>query len=181
MPLQQAGREVLQSAFLAHGRLMFAAALTVTTDPAVAHDAVQDSLFALPRHLDTIARLSDSSLKSYLCRSARNRAIDLMRKQGREALNLSLSEPGSEGLLAGLPGIGTQTPEDTVILMMMLEELRRALSHLPGEDQLLLRLRYQDGLALRQIADLFRLKPATLRSRHSRLLKGLKEDMKEWQ
>jgi RNA polymerase sigma factor (sigma-70 family) len=56
-----------------------------------------------------------------------------------------------------LPSAGGRSPEDDVRERELQEALRQALQALPASDRLLLRLRFQDGVAVAEIARIFSL------------------------
>src|SRR5262245_22175281 len=87
-------REGLSRALVDHGDRLYALALRVTRDPDLASDALQEAFAtALERAADF---RGESSLGTWLHRIVYNKAIDLVRKRGKEA-----ALPDEDGLALG--------------------------------------------------------------------------------
>lgn len=101
----------------------------------------------------------DSSLRTYLYRTVRNRGIDVVRKQKRHALfsldRLEAQEP------AGSMG----DPEAALIKKEDLARLHRVLGRLKEEERTLLILKDREGLSYEEIASIMGRPLGTVRSR----------------
>ena len=139
-------------------------------DPATAEEIVQDTLSALWRkaHLFDPAK---SSLSTWIYRIARNRRIDLARRDRSDRID------PEDPILHPLP----ETEPDRAIDARRREQvLRLALDGLPAEQLELVRLAFFEGLSHAQVAERTGLPLGTVKSRirlaFSRLRRVLEAD-----
>lgn len=112
-----------------------------------ARDVVQETFLRLCDKPDVAA---DGHLAPWLYRVCRSRAIDLMRKESR-------MPPGSFPSAAATidPSQAAEATDDHAAI-------RRLLDQLPDNQQEVVRLKFQDGLTYKQIAEVTGLTPATV-------------------
>ena len=65
---------------------MFISACRVLNDPFAAEDAVHDAFIAISKHIDKIGDVDSVSTASYVTKAARNRAINMLKKNQRETV-----------------------------------------------------------------------------------------------
>ena len=116
-------------------RLMFFIARRYASEPSVLEDIVSDACLRLMEHVDTLRDLSEPQLRAYIRQTVRSRAIQQLRRAGREAA-LSPDDLPWEG----------EGPWRGIELREELELLRWAVARLPEAERQAVRLRYGDGL-----------------------------------
>jgi RNA polymerase sigma-70 factor (ECF subfamily) len=130
----------------------------VTGDPMTAEDALQ--LAFLSAYRNAASFRSDASVRTWLFAIARNAALRLRSKRGREEI---VEEPLMElGLDAGW---GSENPEALAIAAEQGELLRRAMRSLSAEDQEVLILRDVEGLRGTETAEVLGIGEPALKSR----------------
>jgi len=143
-----------------YSRAVYATALRVTGNGADAEDVLQTVFL---RVLNQQLTLDPSrSPESYLCRSAANAAIDLLRR--KKARPESVMDEGRD--------YGAK--ESTALLK---EHLRRALAKLPAQSAELFVLCYLEGYSYDELADLLDLERGTVASRLHRIRAALREEL----
>ena len=139
---------------------MFRLARKMLGDDQESKDVVSD-VFAqlLNRHTD----LHSDTLQGYLLTSVRNRCINLLvHKQREQAVVVDL-----------------QTQDDDTAEEEQIDTLHRYIDeHMPELTQRILRLRYQQGLKYREIADALNISEVTVFNHLSQSLKELKDYFK---
>ena len=127
----------------------------LASDDATAEELTQEVMLTVWRK----AGLFDpkqASASTWIYRIARNRRIDLARKDGKPALD------ADEPLLP--PG-GVEAPDDAVFARDREAKVREALKTLPAEQVELLRLAFFEGLSHSEIAERQDLPLGTVKSR----------------
>lgn len=126
-------------------------------EPGLAEDLTQEVMLTLFRKVDG---LRESSLfRPWLFRIARNELLQYFRKQGRRLQTSDLAEELSGPTWNPMAGLA----------------LGEWLESLPGEDRELLLLRYVDGFAYHEIADLLAMPMGTVQWRVFQLKKKVVE------
>ncbi len=130
----------------------------VTGDPMTAEDALQ--LAFLSAYRNAASFRSEASVRTWLFAIARNAALRLRSKHGREEI---VEEPLMQlGLDAGW---GAENPEALAIAAEQDELLRRAMHSLSAEDQEVLILRDVEGLRGTETAEVLGIGEPALKSR----------------
>ncbi len=144
-------------------RLMFSTAGKYTANPADREDVVQT---ALERLIRLFAQPSQPRRVSaaYISFTVRSVAVDLLRKQGREAERCVSAEDARLWEVAE-PGNG---PDAALAFSEDAARLRRALAQLPEEDSLLLRGKYIFDQTDRELALLLGCKADSVRMKLTR-------------
>ncbi len=141
-------------------RLMFSTAGKYTANPADREDIVQTALERLIRLSSQPRQVS----AGYIAFTVRSVAVDLLRRQGREAARCVSVEDIQLWEVAE-PGNG---PDATLALSEDAARLRRALAQLPEEDSLLLRGKYIFDQTDRELALLLGCKADSVRMKLTR-------------
>lgn len=144
-------------------RLMFSVAGKYTANPADREDIVQTALERLIRLCDRPAQPRRVSA-GYIAFTVRSVAVDLLRRQGREAERCVSVEDAGLWELAE-PGDG---PDAALALSEDAARLRAALARLPEEDSLLLRGKYIFDQTDRELALLLGCKADSVRMKLTR-------------
>ena len=146
-----------ETVFRRHYDGMFLLARKMLGDDAESKDVVSD-VFA--RLLDSGKDLRTDTLQSYLLTSVRNRCINLLvKKQRTQAVVVDLNEENTDREL--------------------LDDMYHYIDEqLPPLSQQVLRLRYQQGLKYREIAEALQVSEVTVHNHLSQSLKQLKDHFK---
>lgn len=134
-----------------HRRYVLSVALPITSDPDLAQDVVQDTFEHLLRRFppDGPGVYARAKLTTLLFTMAKNQAISARRKQERcVASDVDLDD------IAAPNGVDTAAVE-----------VARFLAMLPPKQRTVLRLRYVEGLSLRDIAATLHISVGTVKSR----------------
>jgi RNA polymerase sigma-70 factor (ECF subfamily) len=149
-----------------HHAEMVRVAFVVLGEPELAQDAVQSAWSIVWRRLAT--HRETSSLRSWLLTITANEARQLARQGRRRALKEIQVDPAAAE--PADPG-GLVDPAARL-------DMARSLDRLSVEDRTLLALRFVAGLDSTEIARIIGGSPSGTRSRLSRLLQRLREDLK---
>jgi RNA polymerase sigma-70 factor (ECF subfamily) len=130
---------------------------SILDDAAEAQDAVQETLIAASRSLDTFR--GDASWRTWLYSIAINTCREhLRRRRSRQALELALA--AFQRLRGHTPG-----PEETVMVRERSQAIVSAIRQLDEKHRLPVILRYMHDLPVREIATLLQVNEGTLHSR----------------
>ncbi|MBM4142571.1 MAG: sigma-70 family RNA polymerase sigma factor [Lentisphaerae bacterium] len=145
----------------------------VVRDEGLAEDVVQDCFVALAR---SAARINPArGVSGWLYRTARNRAIDVLRHRGFEAL------PGEEFFAGGAAeaAAGTSGPDAELMAGETARRLRGALAALPEREREVLTLRFDGGLTFNATARVLRRPLGTVLWQARRAVERLREMLGE--
>ena len=118
-------------------------------------DAEQEILLAL---FQTLPRFrGDSSFKTYLYRLCRNKAIDSLRKKGRERRILRLIPRST--------AVDETNPEDEAVRRSERGEILRQFRRLNREERILLTLKDVEGVSIREVSCIMAVPEGTIKSR----------------
>jgi RNA polymerase sigma-70 factor, ECF subfamily len=162
-PAPPDGREALSRALVDHGDRLYALALRVTRDPDLAADALQEAFAtALERAADF---RGDSSLGTWLHRIVYNKAIDLLRRRGRES-----ALPDEDGLVLGpdddrlsrTPS-WSRPPDEILLGEEALAALERAVQELTPMQRMVFEMREMEGRTTDEVAEILDIPAGTVR------------------
>ena len=172
-----------------HGDAIYRAAFRRLGDRQLAEEVVQDTYLALWNRAE-LYDPSTGSLLAWLSTIARNRAIDRLRALGRRPAAMPLSAVGSSDdgddrsldlavASGGLVGAGTPAmdPEQVVDESELRDEVRTALSAIPGDERQVLELAYYEELSQSEIAARLGWPLGTVKTRTRRALLRLRASL----
>jgi len=161
-----AGDEVAFRRIIAkHHEDMRRVAAYVTGSHAVAEEATQAAWLIAWRKIGNVR--DEAYLRPWLVSVAANEARRLMRRQRRRAEFEVVAEASGES--------GGIDPATGVVVI----DLDAAMSRLDPEDRALLAMRYVAGFDSNELAQVTGISPSGTRSRIERLLKRLREDLRD--
>ena len=128
-------------------------------------DIVQETFLKLVRSIERFKVHGEASFSTWLFCIARNCMIDELRRNRQP--NLDIDEL-AEALSS------RDAVEEAVLNRMDSEELQKALMALPPSQQAALRLRYFEGLSLKEIGDKTNVSDKAVKSRLHRAISGLR-------
>ena len=127
--------------------LVFSQAYSITSNVEDAKEVTQEVFLNLFRKIDTLRK--PEALKSFLGRSARNRALDFLRRRKGNSVSLEVIGELEHESNAPLPGFNLMKEEEG---LEMKKEVAEAISQLPPDQQTVIRLRYEENLSYAEIA-----------------------------
>ena len=152
---------------------MFKVAISVVHNQYDAEDAVHNAFLSIIRNLTMIDRMESREQKAYLCRAARNRAINICVQKSSENKFVFYCEDEPYSLGDEDEVLSEICSEDRA------EQIKKCILQLPEIYRDILHLHYVEDLKLCQIANLLGLKEATVRQRLRRGKKMLIESIKK--
>ena len=141
-------RHFMEQLYTDYSRLMYSTAWKYAVSGVEVEDVVSDSCVALIPKVSLLRGMEPNALGVYVIAKVRNATIDANRKACRQ--NERLRHEASE-TLENLPGV--ETTEDRVMLREKLRAILAAASGLPWIEQDVLRMKCQQGMTARQIAE----------------------------
>ena len=156
-------REALSRALVDHGDRLYALALRVTRDPDLAADAVQEAFAtALERAADF---RGEASLGTWLHRIVYNKAIDLLRRRGKEAAlpdEESIVLGPDDDRLFGSPS-WSRPPDEILLGAETVAALERAVQELTPMQRMVFEMREVEGRTTDEVAEILDIPPGTVR------------------
>lgn len=128
-------------------------------------DLVQGTFFALVKYAEGFRK--QASFRTYLFTIAKHELYRHLRKRAKQGVDFAVTS---------LADLGTSAPSK-LIRGERKHQLLLALRELPVEQQMLIELHYWEGIALEELATIFEVAPATVRSRLFRARKDLRRRM----
>ena len=146
--------------------LLWYVANEILRDPDDAEDAVQETYFALTRHMDKIEDVDSTKTRNFLVTIVKSKAIDILRKKTRGNLEY-LEEIEAD-----------ETWQDALDAYIECEQLNRIVTAICSLDEnyrVVLEYRFLHGLSEKETASILGLTEKNLSVRTSRARKKLKE------
>ena len=143
-------------------RLMISVAYDVVHNYHDAEDAVIDALVRIADNFDIVSSLSEQRRLSYICKAAKNSAINVYIKRKRLFENEFLDD----GYLLSVPYADEEDLEMRELVMDCIDELS-------DKYKTVLLAYYAEGMNVRQIADMFGLTETAVKTRLRRGRKSL--------
>ena len=152
--------EALGTLYDRYGRLLYSIAFHMIGDQRLAEEITLD-VFRRVWEKAGSYRADRASVRTWLTSMARNRAIDILRREGARPEHNSISwtelnfEPYADG----------RSPETAVSHQMQMQKVHAALAELPSEQQDVLVLAYFHGYSHSQIAEQLDMPIGTVKTR----------------
>jgi RNA polymerase sigma-70 factor, ECF subfamily len=165
--LRTGSRAAFDAIFRAHYAPLFAVARRMLTDPGSAEDVVQDVMLELWRRRETLA--IETTLRSYLFRATRNRALNRIRHEqvARRA----------EPLLARNRAVEA---DRRVHEQELARAVRSAVAELPARCREVFELSRVHGLKYAEIADVMSISIKTVEAQMGKALRLMRERLAPW-
>jgi RNA polymerase sigma-70 factor, ECF subfamily len=162
-----------------HNSRLFRIARSVLRDNAEAEDALQES------YVKAFAALSgfrgDSSLRTWLSRIVLNECLQRLRSNRTKIRPSVEFAPAIEAQIIPFPQSSPQQtdPERSMAQRELVHLVERAVDELPDEFRLVLVARTMEGMSIEETAELFGLRPETVKTRLFRARTLLKKSLAE--
>lgn len=154
--LMRSGDErILIEIYNRYWKKMLAIAFNRLGNQEEAEECVQDVLFKLWKLREKF-NLDKLELVNYLARAIRNQSFNILDKRHRERVKAQGFTPEE--------GITYLSPEKTLILRELQQQLDNSINALPPQCQLVFKLSRQEGLSNKQIAETLNLSENTIKS-----------------
>lgn len=157
---------LFEDIFNNHKKQMLSIAKGILHNHEDAEDAVQDALFNIARHMNSIPKHNDQLLRAYIYSTVRNTALSHLRKKTRQVKTVSMDE---------LPLSAGMDPIECIIHMDDYECLLRIISKLPLIQREIILLRYVQEKDVKEVADILSRTPNYIRVQTFRTKELLKE------
>lgn len=158
----------LEQAYVKHKQSLLAIALNVTGCQGLAEDAIQIAIEKLIRLKGSV-----EDLDSYLFRSVRNAAIDLVRKRSRESRKMESFFADNDGIKQA-----ADSPFQQSVHAEQDVELRQSIEQLPESEKEIILLKVYSGFTFEQIASITQSNSNTVSTRYRRTLEKLRRQLK---
>lgn len=159
---QKGERPAFEELFHRHRDRLYTLALGITGDQNEAGDVVQETFLRAYKRLHALEK--DRSLIAYLCRTASNTAIDVLRAR-RQNKTVSLDEHADLGLDAQAVRLG---PDGTVIRDHQAAILMEAVVALPEDQRVVIVLHHLEDIGIAEISERLKIPAGTVKSRLGR-------------
>jgi RNA polymerase sigma-70 factor (ECF subfamily) len=157
-----AARQALETALREEGDRLYGLALRVTRNPDLAADAVHDGFASAIEAIDGFR--GESALSTWLYRIVFRKAIDLLRKRGREEpLSDEDAEAGRPDEVPGRGSAWSRPPDELLFDRESRQALEEALATLPAVQRAAFELREVEQRPTEEVAEILNLPPATVR------------------
>lgn len=145
--LAKGNKDMLHAIYEAYGRLIYTIVFDVVKSREDAEDVTSEFFIKLIRVAGTYQK--KTSHRAWLIQIARNMAIDLLRKQGREYLLYETEEAPQDKLEEGGMVETASAVEEQVVLA---EDMRQAMQTLSDREREVLDLKLMGDMKFREIA-----------------------------
>lgn len=168
---QKGQRAAFESLFHRHQDRIYTLALSILGDPSDAKDVVQETFVRAYRRLSHLR--GDSGVLSYLCRTATNAAIDIIReRKGAQAFSVeAFAESGFDF------ADHRATPQHALEKRVENDALFRALTSLPIDQRIVVVLHHLEGKQVEEIARILKIPAGTVKSRLGRGREALRRKL----
>ena len=167
-------QEFITQIYKKYDRLMLFTAKKYLMDLQECEDAIQESLLKLMSRIELLRTLEEPVLTSYVVTTVRNTAINILRRQKRDAQNItSFTESVEESIIE---------PDSIIDIIMDREakrSLREAIDELEPNERLLLEGKYFLGYDDRQLSELLSCAPGSIRMKLTRVRRKVLYSMQE--
>lgn len=155
---QRGDKEAFQFLISKYHPLVYKFLVKLTNDEQLAEDLNQETFIKVIRNIDKFDTAGKAKFSTYIIAIAKNAYIDYLRSERRYGQNISISEA------VNIEDTNIQL-EDTVINKLYRESVFADLEGLSEEQKIAIKLKYIEGLTLKEIGDKLNLEPKTIKSR----------------
>lgn len=155
---QQGEKEAFQLLISKYHPLVYKFLLKLTQNKELAEDLTQETFLKLIRNIEKYDIYGKAKFSTYIITVAKNCYIDEIRKSRRISLDYNLEDYANK-----LPDESKM--EEAVVNRMYASEVEGRLEDLTEEQKLAIRLKYIEGLTLKEIGEILNVETTTVKSR----------------
>jgi RNA polymerase sigma-70 factor (ECF subfamily) len=141
-------------------------------DQATAEDITQEVFIKVWKNIKKFDQ--NKSFRPWIFQIAKNTAIDFLRKKKTIPFSRFENEKGQNVLTNNI----AEKPLNLLENLSDKETLDEAMSNLSEKDRKIIKLRHNDGMSFREIAELLKESINTVKSRYRRVLANLKKNIR---
>ena len=167
--------ELIEEYYSAYEQKIFRLTNAILRDTWQAEEAVQETFLKIIRHRDIVRRMAEEKRSAYITRTAKNIAIDMYRKNRKDAETLctfSGNDDSGDMFENMIWQIGEKSEQhemtEEVENRQILEDI---LDRLSDDDALVLRLRGMRQLSVRETAAVLNISEDAVRKKYERAVK----------
>ena len=135
--------------------------LKLTMDETLCEDLTQETFIKLIRGIDKFDVKGKAQFTTYIITIAKNCYIDYLRRNGKTIVNIDDVNVADK-----------MQVEDLIVNKMEVNDIIKCIDSLPPEQGQAIKMKYLEELTLKEIAEIFKTKPMTIKSRiHSGIVK----------
>ena len=161
----------------AYQRPVYSVVLRMVRDPSLAEDLVQETFVKAFRHLDTFER--SRKLSSWLFKIAHNTTLDALRRKTLPFVSLEPGEDEAADHRKDWEDKEAPSPDQRVERKDLARVIEAAMGELPARYREILDLRYLEGLAYQEIAEILDLPMGTVKTHIHRARRQLADVLRQ--
>ncbi|MEN6461120.1 MAG: sigma-70 family RNA polymerase sigma factor [Syntrophomonas sp.] len=155
---QQGNKEAFQLLISQYHPFVYKFLVKISDNERTAEDLTQETFLKVIRNIDKFDTAGKAKFSTYVITIAKNAYIDYLRKEKRSGTNIPITEN------LNLEDVNSQV-EDTVIDKLYGQSILANLESLSEEQKIAIKLKYIEGLTLKEIGDQLNLEPKMVKSR----------------
>ncbi|MEQ8155721.1 MAG: sigma-70 family RNA polymerase sigma factor [Clostridiaceae bacterium] len=162
----QAGdKEAFQELISKYHPFVFKFLVKITENEQVAEDITQETFLKLIRNIDKFDMYGKAKFSTYIITISKNCYIDYLRKEKKFLQNVSIDENfNAEDVHANT--------EEIVLDKIYGEAVKKEMENLSEEQKIAIKMKYIEGLTLKEIGEKLEIEPKTVKSRiHNGIVK----------
>jgi len=158
----QGSEEACRQLVETYQRPVYSVVLRMVRDPSLAEDLTQDAFIKAFRHLESYD--PRRKLSSWLFKIAHNTTLDHLRRRQLDTVSLEPDEGEAADRQRSWVDEETASPDQRVERQDMADAIELAIARLPPRYREIVVLRYQEGMAYHEIADILDLPMGTVKT-----------------
>lgn len=155
---QQGEKTAFQELISKYHPIVYKFLVKLTQDKDLAEDLTQETFLKFIRNIEKYDIYGKAKFSTYIITVAKNCYVDEIRKWGRMRVDFNLDDYASK-----LPDEGHM--EENVVNRLYAAEIKDRLEDLTQEQKLAIRLKYIEGLTLKEISEILNVETTTVKSR----------------
>ncbi|KZL91733.1 RNA polymerase sigma factor [Clostridium magnum] len=162
---QVGDKEAFQELISKYHPFVYKFLIKITANEDVAEDITQETFLKLIRNIEKFDVHGKAKFSTYIITISKNCYIDYLRKEKKFSQDLAIDEN------INAEDINTNT-ESIVLEKIYSKEVKKELENLSEEQKLAIKMKYIEGLTLKEIGEKLELEPKTVKSRiHNGIVK----------
>ena len=162
---QKGEKEAFQELISKYHPFVYKFLVKITEDEYIAQDLTQTTFLKIIKNIDKFGVNGKAKFSTYIIAIAKNSYIDYLRKEK----NFMQAVPIDESI--SIEDIGTNI-EEFVLDKMSIEDIMSKMNNLTEEQRMVIKMKYIEGLTLKEIGEKLDLEPKTIKSRiHNGIVK----------